>query len=170
MSTAMLPDAIAPLRPLRVALGHEPLHVDLAWPRLPLLARMHTLLQPMHLPQVSLTVALPFSEQALRARIVDAGCKVVLTADEGVRARKSIRLKAAVDKALEHSECPSVTNVLVHKRTGGEVEMRPGRDIWLHEAMSKERSACSAFKDRHPSAIGWRSTPLDALVPHLAAV
>lgn len=91
----------------------------------------------------------------MRARIVDAGCKLVLTADEGVRARKPIKLKATVDKALEHNECPTVTNVLVHKRTGGEIEMRPGRDIWLHEAMAKERCAAGAFEDERLVTMDW---------------
>ena len=52
--------------------------------------------------------------QALRARIADAECKVVITADEGLRARKQIKLKATVDKALDHPECSCVKNVLVH--------------------------------------------------------
>jgi hypothetical protein len=94
----------------------------------------------------------------------------VLTADEGVRARKVIKLKATVDKALEHSECPTVMNVLVHKRTGGEIEMRPGRDLWLHEAMAKERSVCNASDDRHLLTIGWWRTSLAARVPRVAAI
>lgn len=79
-----------------------------------------------------------FSAEALRARIVDSGCTVVLTADEGLRAKKVIKLKATVDRALE-AECEKVTAVLVHRRTGADVNWVSGRDIWLHEAMAKER-------------------------------
>jgi len=67
-----------------------------------------------------------FSLQALRARIVDCGCKVVITSDEGLRARKVIKLKAMVDAALDHPECAFVTTVLVHKRTGGEIGWKVG--------------------------------------------
>ena len=73
-----------------------------------------------------------FSAEALRARIVDSGCTVVLTADEGLRAKKVIKLKATVDRALE-AECEKVTAVLVHRRTGADVNWVSGRDIWLHE-------------------------------------
>ena len=81
-----------------------------------------------------------FSAEALRARIVDSQCKVVLTADEGLRATKKIKLKATVDKALEEG-CACVTSVLVHKRTGGEIGWVDGRDEWMHEAMACERCA-----------------------------
>ena len=77
-----------------------------------------------------------FSAEALRARIVDSQCKVVLTADEGLRATKKIKLKSTVDKALEEG-CECVTSVLVHKRTGNpEIGWVEGRDEWMHEAMA----------------------------------
>ena len=80
-----------------------------------------------------------FSAEALRARIVDSQCKVVLTADEGLRATKKIKLKSTVDKALEEG-CECVTSVLVHKRTGNpEIGWVEGRDEWMHEAMACER-------------------------------
>ena len=78
-------------------------------------------------------------QEALRARIVDSQCKVVLTADEGLRATKKIKLKSTVDKALEEG-CECVTSVLVHKRTGNpEIGWVEGRDEWMHEAMACER-------------------------------
>jgi len=79
-----------------------------------------------------------FSAEALRARIVDSSCCVVLTADEGLRARKLIKLKETVDAALA-AECSCVRAVLVHKRTGAPVSMQPGRDRWMQEAMAQER-------------------------------
>ena len=82
---------------------------------------------------------------ALRARIVDSQCKVVLTADEGLRATKKIKLKSTVDKALEEG-CECVTSVLVHKRTGNpEIGWVEGRDEWMHEAMACERCARRAI-------------------------
>jgi len=83
-----------------------------------------------------------FSAEALRARVIDSQCKLVLTADEGLRAKKVIKLKDVVDTALEDPECACVTNVLVHKRTGGDITWK-GRDIWMHEAMAKERPFCA---------------------------
>ena len=51
-----------------------------------------------------LVVFAGFSAEALRARIVDSQCKLVLTADEGLRAKKVIKLKSSVDAALEVPE------------------------------------------------------------------
>ncbi|KAL1499677.1 hypothetical protein AB1Y20_011874 [Prymnesium parvum] len=84
-----------------------------------------------------------FSAEALRARVEDSRCKVVLTADEGLRAKKVIKLKAVVDKALEAEECKCVTAVLVYKRTGGAIDWKEGRDQWMSEAMEKERPFCA---------------------------
>ena len=69
-----------------------------------------------------------FSADSLRDRINDANCKVVLTTDEGKRGGKSIATKQIVDNALK--QCPGVTNALVYKRTGKEVPMTEGRDLW----------------------------------------
>ena len=72
-----------------------------------------------------------FSAEALRARVVDSQCNVVLTADEGLRAGKKITLKRTVDTALDSPECACVKAVLVHKRTGGEIGWVEGRDLTL---------------------------------------
>jgi len=85
-----------------------------------------------------------FSAEALRARVIDSLCKAIFTADQGLRAKKVIPLKAVVDQALEGAECDFVTSVLVYKRTGAEVPMISGRDEWLHEAMACERPFCPA--------------------------
>ncbi|QXI27812.1 acetate--CoA ligase [Pseudomonas vanderleydeniana] len=74
-----------------------------------------------------------FSPEALRDRILDAGCQTVITADEGVRGGKYIPLKQNVDKALQ--SCPQVSSVLVVQRTQSPVPWLEGRDIWYHEAV-----------------------------------
>jgi acetyl-CoA synthetase len=72
-----------------------------------------------------------FSAEALRARIQDLGASMVITADGGWRRGKEVRLKDAVDEAL--NECPSVEHVIVFKRTGSAQTMSQGRDAWWHE-------------------------------------
>eukprot|EP00468_Gymnochlora_sp_CCMP2014_P006280 CAMPEP_0167746662 /NCGR_PEP_ID=MMETSP0110_2-20121227/3837_1 /TAXON_ID=629695 /ORGANISM="Gymnochlora sp., Strain CCMP2014" /LENGTH=687 /DNA_ID=CAMNT_0007631451 /DNA_START=113 /DNA_END=2176 /DNA_ORIENTATION=- len=78
-----------------------------------------------------------FSAEALRDRIIDGGCKVVITADEGLRAKKVIPLKAVVDKAV--SECKGVEKVLVLKRTGGKIQWNSATDAWLLDEMKNQR-------------------------------
>ncbi|MEL1244327.1 acetate--CoA ligase [Flavobacterium sp. DGU11] len=70
-----------------------------------------------------------FSASAVAARIMDSQCKMVITSDGGFRGNKTIELKSIVDEALE--KCLSVTQVLVVKRTGSQVNMKEGRDLWL---------------------------------------
>eukprot|EP01128_Nolandella_sp_AFSM9_P011037 TRINITY_DN7757_c0_g1_i1.p1 TRINITY_DN7757_c0_g1~~TRINITY_DN7757_c0_g1_i1.p1 ORF type:complete len:693 (+),score=115.76 TRINITY_DN7757_c0_g1_i1:51-2081(+) len=81
-----------------------------------------------------------FSSQALASRILDAKCKVVITADEGRRGGRVVPLKPAVDEALLTT--PSVETVFVQKHTGGDVAMKSGRDVWLADAMAAERPYC----------------------------
>jgi acetyl-CoA synthetase len=77
-----------------------------------------------------------FSAEALRDRINDSQCKLVITADGGARRGQVVRLKDTVDKALENGACPSVTKgVVVLKRTGHDVTMVPGRDVWWDAAI-----------------------------------
>ncbi|WP_434678065.1 acetate--CoA ligase [Pseudomonas sp. R1-18] len=83
-----------------------------------------------------------FSPDALRDRILDADCRFVITADEGVRGGKYIPLKGNVDKALQ--SCPNVGTVLVVQRTEGEVEWVQGRDLWYHEALHGISEDCPA--------------------------
>jgi acetyl-CoA synthetase len=77
-----------------------------------------------------------FSSDALRDRILDSDCKVVVCADAGYRSGKTVPLKKNVDEALE--ECPGVEAVFVVKHSGTEVEMLEGRDRWWHEELSAE--------------------------------
>jgi acetyl-CoA synthetase len=81
-----------------------------------------------------------FSAESLRDRIVDADCRVVLTANEGMRGGKPIPLKAITDDAIEGMS--RVTTVLVARRTSRDVPMKQGRDHWLDEECARQRSTC----------------------------
>ncbi len=83
-----------------------------------------------------------FSPEALKDRILDADCRVLITADEGVRGGKHIPLKVNVDTAL--NACPNVHTCLVVKRTGGTIAWHTTRDIWYHEAMATADADCPA--------------------------
>ena len=83
-----------------------------------------------------------FSPDALRDRILDADCRAVITADEGVRGGKYIPLKANVDKALQ--SCPNVSTVVVVERTQGDVAWVEGRDLWYHQALKEVSAECPA--------------------------
>jgi acetyl-CoA synthetase len=85
-----------------------------------------------------------FSAQAIRDRIQDADAKIVITADGGYRAGRTIDLKGTVDHAL--SECPGVDKVIVFKRTGQQIDMEPGRDVWWHEEMATVDGFCEPEK------------------------
>jgi acetyl-CoA synthetase len=82
-----------------------------------------------------------FSAEALRDRIVDARCRMVVTANEGLRGGKKVPLKKTVDRAIEGMAM--VETVLVARRTDGEVVMESGRDLWLEEECLKQRSTCT---------------------------
>ena len=81
-----------------------------------------------------------FSPDALRDRILDADCRTVITADEGVRGGKTVALKNNVDKAL--LSCPNVNSVVVIQRTAGKIDWSEGRDLWYHEAITQVDGDC----------------------------
>lgn len=81
-----------------------------------------------------------FSSDALAGRIQDAGCKAVITFNEGVRGGRVIQLKATVDAAIK--TCPSVQHVFVCQRTETPVVMGE-RDVRLEEAMSSQPAVCA---------------------------
>ena len=83
-----------------------------------------------------------FSPDALAGRIVDCDSTCVITADEGVRGGRTIPLKANTDAAL--AQCPGVTSVIVVQRTGNNVDMQTGRDVWYHAEKEKVSADCPA--------------------------
>lgn len=81
-----------------------------------------------------------FSPDALRDRILDADCRTVITADEGVRGGKAVALKQNVDKAL--ASCPNVSTVVVAERTGAAVNWNEGRDLNYQQALNAASDDC----------------------------
>jgi acetyl-CoA synthetase len=88
-----------------------------------------------------------FSAEALRERINDATCKVLVTADGAWRRGTVITLKGRADEAL--TQTPSITNVVVVERVAkldpsAKAPMQLGRDVWWHEAMETASDECAA--------------------------
>lgn len=83
-----------------------------------------------------------FSADALRDRILDSDCQVVITADQSIRGGKKVPLKVNADQAA--SECPNLKTMVVIKRGGDPVDWQEGRDIWYHEAMAEASADCEA--------------------------
>jgi acetyl-CoA synthetase len=81
-----------------------------------------------------------FSPDALKDRILDSDCQVVITADEGIRGGRRIPLKANTDTAV--ASCPHVHTVFVIKRTGGDVHWEDERDVWYHDAVAGASADC----------------------------
>ncbi len=82
-----------------------------------------------------------FSPESLKDRILDSDCRVVITADEGVRGGKKIPLKANTDAALQ--TCPNVHTVLVVQHTKGSIAWNAQRDVWYHEAIAQVSANCT---------------------------
>jgi len=81
-----------------------------------------------------------FSPEALKDRILDSDCRLVITADEGVRGGKHIPLKSNVDSAV--AKCPNVHTVLVVQRTAAEIDWNDKHDLWYHEAIKNVSAQC----------------------------
>jgi len=83
-----------------------------------------------------------FSPDSLAGRIADSSCKLVITADEGVRGGKKIPLKANVDAALERDGTRSVETVVVVQCSGSGVHMQSPRDRWYHTLIEGQSTDC----------------------------
>ncbi len=98
-----------------------------------------------------------FSADAIRDRVNDCECKLIVTADGGYRRGSEIKLKEVVDEAVKGT--PSVENVIVFKRTASKVSMKIGRDYWWHELMETVSDVCPAeeLDSEHPLFILYTS-------------
>ncbi len=79
-----------------------------------------------------------FSADSLRDRIRDSSCKMLITANVGLRGGKTVPLKENVDRALDNS----VETVIVYNRAAASVNMQKGRDFWWHEEMAISSHEC----------------------------
>jgi acetyl-CoA synthetase len=98
-----------------------------------------------------------FSAEAVSDRMNDAEAKLIITADGACRRGSIVHLKKNVDGACE--SIPTVSKVVVVRRTGEPIEMKDGRDVWYHEAMSKASANCAAepLDSEHPLFILYTS-------------
>ena len=98
-----------------------------------------------------------FSADAIRDRVNDGACRLVVTADGGYRRGKEIPLKETVDEAVRQT--PSVENIVVFRRTGSKIPMTLGRDYWWHELMETVTDECPAeeLDSEHPLFILYTS-------------
>jgi acetyl-CoA synthetase len=98
-----------------------------------------------------------FSSEAIKDRVNDCQARIIITADGGWRRGKIVELKANVDRALAGT--PSVERVIVLKRTGQDVPMEAGRDIWWHDAVKGMPAShkAAAFGSEHPLYILYTS-------------
>jgi acetyl-CoA synthetase len=81
-----------------------------------------------------------FSPDSLAGRIEDCRSTVLITADEGLRGGRRVPLKRNADTALR--QCPGVTTVIVVRRTGGDIDWAPGRDVWYDEICAAASPDC----------------------------
>ncbi|MFZ9987944.1 MAG: acetate--CoA ligase [Candidatus Nanopelagicales bacterium] len=98
-----------------------------------------------------------FSSEALRSRIDDAQATLVITADGQNRRGAPMALKPAVDEAV--AQTPSVEHVLVVRRTGSDIDMQDGRDVWWHDIVpgQPDTHEAQAFDSEHPLFILYTS-------------
>lgn len=85
-----------------------------------------------------------FSPDALKDRINDSECSIVITADQGLRGGRKVPLKANADIACDKTDC--VKRMVVVKRGGEDVEWKDGRDLWYHELISGASNDCPAVE------------------------
>ncbi|MCX7590419.1 MAG: acetate--CoA ligase, partial [Kiritimatiellae bacterium] len=82
-----------------------------------------------------------FSPESLKDRIIDSQSKILITQDTALRGpKRDIPMKTNADAAA--AQCPSIEKIIVVRRTGHEVPMKAGRDLWYHELMAKASATC----------------------------
>jgi acetyl-CoA synthetase len=99
-----------------------------------------------------------FSAESIKDRLADSGAKLIVTADGGWRRGSLVPLKANVDKALQGGN-QAVASVIVLRRTGQEISMTEGRDLWWHNEMEGASADCPAepLDSEHPLFILYTS-------------
>ena len=99
-----------------------------------------------------------FSAKAMRDRIQDASASIVITADGGYRGGQVVPLKESTDAALQEG-CDSIRNVVVLKRTGEDISITEGRDIWWHDLVEGQDTNCAPIHvdSEHPLFILYTS-------------
>jgi acetyl-CoA synthetase len=100
-----------------------------------------------------------FSAKSVHERTIDAGAVAIITADGQMRGGKEIPLKPACDEALGMGGCDSVKHMIVYKRTGSQVAMRAGRDLWWDDLVKGQPDECPpvAVNAEHPLFILYTS-------------
>ncbi|MCL2898198.1 acetate--CoA ligase [Brenneria tiliae] len=83
-----------------------------------------------------------FSPEAIAGRIIDSSARLVITADEGIRAGRVIPLKKNIDEALKNPGVKTIANVIVFRRTGKETQWFDGRDRWWHDLIEQADDRC----------------------------
>ncbi|HGN1706515.1 TPA: acetate--CoA ligase [Providencia rettgeri] len=83
-----------------------------------------------------------FSPEAVSGRVIDCKAKLIITADEGLRAGRTIPLKKNVDDALTNPQVTTVSNVIVYQRTGNAPSWVEGRDLWWHDVTKGVSTDC----------------------------
>ena len=83
-----------------------------------------------------------FSPEAVSGRVIDCKAKLIITADEGLRAGRAIPLKKNVDDALANPHVTTVSNVIVYQRTGNPPSWVEGRDLWWHDVVKGVSTDC----------------------------
>ncbi|AWH89133.1 acetate--CoA ligase [Limnobaculum parvum] len=84
-----------------------------------------------------------FSPEAIAGRIIDSSSRLVITADEGLRAGKTIPLKKNIDDALANPNVNSVEHTIVFRRTGNTINWKPNHDQWWHELVDAASDECA---------------------------
>lgn len=87
-----------------------------------------------------------FSPEAVSGRVADSNSRLIITADESLRAGRPVPLKKNVDDALKNPRVTSVEHVVVFRRTGGQIDWQETRDLWWHDQMAQASDSHQAVE------------------------